>query len=66
MVYLGRISEGCYAKIALKLESMQPCSSVKERYIFHLHFFLDILFHRIALNMIVDAEKRGAITPGVV
>ncbi|KAG0569686.1 hypothetical protein KC19_6G107800 [Ceratodon purpureus] len=50
MVYLNRVSAGCCAKIACKLEALGPCRSVKDR---------------IALAMVEDAESRGIIKPGI-
>ena len=49
LVRLNRISEGLPATVVVKLESMNPGGSVKDR---------------IGKSMVDDAEKRGVLTPG--
>jgi cysteine synthase A len=76
MVYLNNIVKGCVANVAAKLEIMEPCCSVKDRYTFAalspflsfpclagLTLYPQFLF-RIGYSMISDAEEKGLITPG--
>jgi cysteine synthase A len=49
MVRLNRLGAGLPAEVVLKLESFNPCSSLKDR---------------IGVAMIDDAEKRGVLKPG--
>lgn len=77
MIYLNKVVDGCLANIAAKLESLEPCRSVKDRFAVSTILPLLLSFHsqnicvffqllRIGYSMIRDAEENGAISPGKV
>jgi len=50
LVWLNKVSKGCKARIAGKLEYFNPASNVKDR---------------IGVSMVLDAERQGKLKPGM-
>ena len=72
MVWLGeKLTQGCVARVAAKLEIMEPCCSVKDRIgercaQASARKWIELTTRRSpGYSMIDTAEKEGKITPGV-